>query len=692
MADNTLNVEIKAEVDGLVKGLSEAEKSLKTFEKSTSRIEEELKRNAVQYAKVENNIVDLNSAFKTGKISVDKYENELKDLTRSKDSLAKSSRKLSSELISVKRSIKSIEGIKKTSTEVQKAGQSFDKLGKSVKVNANPSVIEFSRVIQDAPFGILGVANNIQQLTANFGDLSRQAGGSKKAFQAFLGAFTGTSGILFVVSLVTTAFISYGDELKALTNKTEKLNQKQKKLVDRLNAVSDAIGAQISALQSTKALYEAQGKPIENLLKKELSLLKIRKKNNLEQLKALKIQLENEKKSAREISLFDGLKKLAKAFGDSFTGNIVDETDAERWERIRKSMTDTASLEKRFKSFGIDDKEAKKIAEVETNIANIEKSLAEIDLDVFKIENPDEFKLNTSKSKKEVKKTFGVFQRTFLDQIPAFELKAKQEFAEVSGKISEALTPKGVDLINFNGLGDKAKEGLAQLTPILSEGITGLNEKISPLAQKLNETALSVIPKKEQLDEKKQAYLETLNSLGSEIEGLLEGSLGNALADVGASLGEALATGQNVLSAVGTSLLNSLAGFLSNLGKLLIQYGVAGLLYSKATKALLQPLTAGPAAIALIGAGVALTAIGGAISGALKGGGASGGGSSSGGGQDFSSAGTGQSFASTPNIASSGSAGGNFVFEIAGTKLIGVLKNTLDRNKALGGQNNLLFA
>jgi len=292
MASNTLNVEIKSEIDGLTKGLRGAEKAVKGFG--------------------------------------DTFND-------------------------------SVDDINKTSKSTQSASKSFDKLGRSVKVNANPTVIEFSRVIQDAPFGIIGVANNIQQLTSNFGDLSRQTGSSKSAFKAFLGAFTGTSGILFVVSLVTTAFVSFGDEIKAATNRTERLSQKQKKLVDRLTAVSDAIGAQISALQSTKGLYEAQGKPIDNLLKKELSLLKVRKKNNLEQLKALKINLKNEKESAREISAFDSLKGLAKAFGDSFTGNInVDETDAERAERILKARNDIASLEKKNKSFRIDDKESKK--------------------------------------------------------------------------------------------------------------------------------------------------------------------------------------------------------------------------------------------------------------------------------------------------------------------------------------------
>jgi hypothetical protein len=86
-----------------------------------------------------------------------------------------------------------------------------------------------------------------------------------------------------------------------------------------------------------------------------------------------------------------------------------------------------------------------------------------------------------------------------------------------------------------------------------------------------------------------------------------------------------LAEGQNVFEAIGKSLLNSVGIFLSDFGKLLIKYGVAGLSFAKLTAALSNPLTAGPAAVGLIAAGTALVAIGSGISrlaqGGLSGGG-----------------------------------------------------------------------
>ena len=76
---------------------------------------------------------------------------------------------------------------------VSAATSQLDKLGKAAQATApkfenlskttsryNSVGIDFARVIQDAPFGIIGVGNNIQQLAQSFSGLG-QAGDSTKS-------------------------------------------------------------------------------------------------------------------------------------------------------------------------------------------------------------------------------------------------------------------------------------------------------------------------------------------------------------------------------------------------------------------------------------------------------------------------------------------------------------------------------
>jgi hypothetical protein len=119
---------------------------------------------------------------------------------------------------------------------------------------------------------------------------------------------------------------------------------------------------------------------------------------------------------------------------------------------------------------------------------------------------------------------------------------------------------------------------------------------------------------------------------------------------------------------------------------LLIEYGTLAVIKGTLDTAI---AAGGPiaiaAGIAAIAVGTALSIAGGAI-GAL----ATSGSSEGGGGARSGGASNNSSFrGSSSSGFSGGSSGGHFVFEIQGTKLVGVLKNTLDRNRALGGSLGL---
>jgi hypothetical protein len=178
-----------------------------------------------------------------------------------------------------------------------------------------------------------------------------------------------------------------------------------------------------------------------------------------------------------------------------------------------------------------------------------------------------------------------------------------------------------------------------------------------------------------------------LQQFNDDAYNLVTGSLTDTFGQLGTVIGEALATGGNVLNSMGSALLAGLGKFISEMGGLLIQYGTMAVIKGKLDTAI---AVGGPVAIAAglgaIAVGVALKAIGGAIASKAKGG--SGAGAGAGGGQRGSIS-TGADVSSPTSSVSSGgtfnNSGGTVVFEIAGQKLIGVLNNTLQGNLRLGG-------
>jgi chemotaxis protein histidine kinase CheA len=180
-----------------------------------------------------------------------------------------------------------------------------------------------------------------------------------------------------------------------------------------------------------------------------------------------------------------------------------------------------------------------------------------------------------------------------------------------------------------------------------------------------------------------------LKQFDADVYALVTGSISDTFGQLGTVIGEALATGGNVLNSMGSALLQGLGKFISEMGGLLIQYGTMAVIKGKLDTAI---AVGGPVAIAAglgaIAVGVALKAIGGAIAAKAKGGsGAAVGGSGASG--QRGSVSTGADISSPTSSVSSGgtfnNSGGTVVFEIAGQKLIGVLNNTTQGNLRLGG-------
>ena len=123
--------------------------------------------------------------------------------------------------------------------------------------------------------------------------------------------------------------------------------------------------------------------------------------------------------------------------------------------------------------------------------------------------------------------------------------------------------------------------------------------------------------------------------------------------------------------------MQTFSSFLSQLGDQLIKLGLAAVLTGTVLKSI-GTISGVGAGLAAIAGGVALKAIAGGINASAQRG--------IGGGGSFSTrGGSNSSFSSSSGGFQGGGLSGNVVFEISGQKLIGVLNNTLNGNKRLGG-------
>jgi hypothetical protein len=158
---------------------------------------------------------------------------------------------LERKLNSAKKKLKDFEG------GVEHTDKQLGKFSNTTKGNATPALMSFSQVLSDAPYGIRGVGNNIEQLVAQFGYLSKSTKHSGGAMKALVAGLAGPAGIMIAVSAVTaglTALEASGfkaaDAIKFLSGKSTEAAQAQRKLAESYRESEGKIRAELSVLNA----------------------------------------------------------------------------------------------------------------------------------------------------------------------------------------------------------------------------------------------------------------------------------------------------------------------------------------------------------------------------------------------------------------------------------------------------------
>ena len=304
-------------------------------------------------------LIKLEVQVADGELKVDRLKSKLQQLTKGSDDYNLVVKKIQ---IAENNLSKTRDKLTK-STQGLIGGNKKGLTGVSQAAGASTSAtLELGRVLSDMPYGIRGVANNLQQLASNLFFMSKatdaatgKSVGFMGALKNLLGGLIGPAGILIAFQGIIALFDYFSSGAKKAEDSTEDLTKKLQEQIDTLNDYQIALdtsnlsldernglikAASISSPEFLKALKDASGalteqeKALKSLIKEEENDLEVKQKVS---------QLESVNKGIREeeIKGLDNVRKrideltLArnKAFGNADLVRAF-QSEIERLEKV----------------------------------------------------------------------------------------------------------------------------------------------------------------------------------------------------------------------------------------------------------------------------------------------------------------------------------------------------------------------
>jgi hypothetical protein len=624
---------------------------------------------------------------------------------------------------------KGLKGAQKELADTAKEANKLDSsLAKGLTKGSNTagqSLQNLGRIAQDAPFGFIGIQNNINPLLESFQRLKVETGSTGGALKALAGSLVGAGGLGLAVSVATgllTVLAQQGFfKTEKAADSAAEANKKYKESVDSIfNDVAkeaSGVAALIAVLKSETETRERKISALKELQQINPEIfngLKLEKnavvglddayKGYLESLKtviAAKIKQKQLEDIVAKILKLEGKTEVGvgkvsveaiekqliadNLLSSAAIGNAQRRTAAKTKE-LRNLQNDANTLQSELTllSEGIDIKITKdKGAGVKKDLQTISDVLTQLEKEIAFL-NKKEIAFNTNESKGKISAFFSTAEKLIKD----FNVDPKNTIiTKLFGRAADVKiqdTLKLLERITANQFIPPPIEIPIQLIPPLpGEFIFSNIEKFLKVAPITSERL------------QKEAFLLGKGFNVAFVKGLNDGQLTKAIDELTAriienqqivtevlgsfaeGIGKSIATGSSFIS-------SSLSGILNIIGDFLIKLGKAAILQSNLIKAISagNPIAGLAAGLAAVIAGSILKNI---QLPAFATGGIAPGGSILVGerGPEIITAPRGATI--TPNAQTnamlSGAGGGTVVFRIQGRELVGVLNNT---NATLG--------
>jgi phage-related tail protein len=487
-------------------------------------------------------------------------------------------------------------GLKQTSDQLGKTANEAKKTGDALRNNlqtgsnqASQSLTNLSRIAQDAPFGFIGIANNLNPLVESFGRLKQESGSTGGALKALVAGLSGPGGLGLAFSAVTAAitfaqvgFTAWSRGSKEAKDASKDFNAELKSLQEELKNVTtdldDFIKVTDQALklndinikarftdETEQGVLQRQAKFI-TISEQLVAATKAREQAtiNLDDIVRAAFKTEEDYNAARKAGL------------DVYNATLKKEQELIDARELQAAVNRAATEEDKRNA-------AKRLKSIETIADIIAKLRKDISVS-FKIS--DIFNLPDSDT---AKQQFGFYESTIKKLIEQFNLNRFDPLIiKLTGEarlLKPIFTPQTFEKIKVEANKDVEKN--------LSGGITIPVD----LAFMLDKTKLTdKIP-----EIKKTLEVDIAEPINKFVE--------DTFTSIGVSVGEALGaalSGGNISDIFG-NFLQILASGITTLGQKIIEIGTLALLAKQSLKTLiLNPYAA-------IAVGIALTALGAAM-------------------------------------------------------------------------------
>ena len=133
-----------------------------------------------------------------------------------------------------------VKNIQETVTATNTLGNSFKTLPANSD-KATYALSNLSRVAQDAPYGFIGIANNLNPLLESFQKLSKDAGSSGAALKQMAQGLMGPAGIGLALGVASSLLVTFGDKLFQSSAAQKAAAEKTKENTDRIKEQKDAL-------------------------------------------------------------------------------------------------------------------------------------------------------------------------------------------------------------------------------------------------------------------------------------------------------------------------------------------------------------------------------------------------------------------------------------------------------------------